>query len=287
MNRKILTEPVRVTGTNLTWGNAWVLFEPMPHGQSGIFWKLPTSVKNEYKYIPIDWRIAKCSKKYHNVYLEHDLHRLYIYEHIAALRYDGYDGFSICGTEWPPYETTANYKEKLNAKTLITEDHIPFFRFEKPHKLSFVTEDKLYRSIEIKPTDKLHTNVEAHVKYKKLEIDHGAMEIVTNDLIETIFPVGPQGIWPDYYYFSKFLGMQYHKTVVFPKNEKDKKLLAKKFVWHTMLDRLGDISLLSHNMLLSGEIISYCSGHEMALELVKQIGQTEKIVQITAPTLTV
>lgn len=285
MKRKTLHKSVIVYGKDIYGRDAWVEFEPMKDGQPGFYWKIPLATDpSKFEYIPIDWRIAFASEKMHHIYLKYNCNILRIYEHIDALRNDGYDSIAISGTEWPPYEVTEFYRQKLLKQTVhsvVVE--IPYFTFSKPYKSSFVDDDGLPRSFEIIPNNKSSMSVDAFVSFKKYAINGHIQSIITSDILDEVFPIGPPAIFPVYYWISKLCGFHYHKVVVRP--SKNKEETGKKYAGHAVVDILGDINLLSHYMLPSCDIISSCSGHKQRLELIKEIGRNETLVKITKPQL--
>ena len=279
MKRLVLTQSVPIIeGKSPTGGTAWIKFEPMPNNEKGIYWKVPND-RGDYDYIEIDHRIAKMSKRLHNIYLKHGENILYVYEHIGALRFWGLDGFSIEASMWPPYVTTWFMLEKILPYTKELDEEIQYFSFGQPYYPSlFLNEDGLDKSVKIIPNNNGETILNMYIDYRDFNIRDKKRMTVTKDMLKSIFPIGPQGLSKPLRFLSKILGCEYHKIVVWPDQEKNKELLIWKFVAHTMVDRLGELSLFSHNMLPSCEIDSRCAGHKMVLQLIKDISQNEIFV---------
>jgi hypothetical protein len=277
MKQIILKEPVTpILGKNPFGGEAWIMFEPMPNGERGIFWKIPTSKKNTYKYIPIDYRIAKISKL-HNIYLQYGKKKLFIYEHIGALRFTGLDSIAISASTWPPYLTSGTMFEKIMEHAEITNNEVPYLSFINSYGPLSLRENGLYKFVEIRPANHEVTKLNVSIDYKKLSVKGRARRTVTDELIAEIFPVGPQGISNLFKFISRLFNLEYHKIVVWPDEEISPDELQRKFLSHTMVDRLGEISLFSHYMLPSCEIKTQCAGHRMVFEAMKIITERENI----------
>ena len=279
MKRLLLTQSVPIIeGKSPTGGTAWIKFDPMPNNERGVFWKVPNLITGDYDYIPIDYRIAKMSKL-HNIYLEHGNNILFVYEHIGALRSLGFDGFSIEASNWPPYVTTWYIAERMLRYSKETDEDIPFFSFkQKYYPPLCLHEDGLDKSVEIIPSPNGETILNISIDYRRFKIRDKKRMSVNKDLLENIFPIGPQGISRPLLFLSKLLHCEYHRIVVWPHKEKNKELLTWKFIAHTMVDRLGELSLFSHYMLPSCELVSHCAGHKMVLQLIKDISEKEIFV---------
>lgn len=276
MKQIVLREPMTpIRGKNPFGGEAWIMFEPMPNEEKGIFWKIPTS-KNTHKYVPIDYRIARVSKL-HNICLQHSGKKLFIYEHIGALRFTGLDSIAISASTWPPYLTSGKMFEKIMEYAEITDNEIPYLSFLNSYGPLAIREHGLYKYVEIRPETYGITKLNVSIDYKKLSIKCKGKKIVNEELIGEIFSVGPQGVSNLFKFLSRLFNLEYHKIVVWPDEEKDSNELQRKFLAHTMVDRLGEISLFSHYMLPSCEIRTQCAGHRLVFEAMKIITEHENI----------
>ncbi len=264
-----------IKGRNPFGGEAWIKFEPMPNGERGIFWKIPTS-KNTFKYVPIDYRIAKISKL-HNIFLQYGNKKLFIYEHIGALRFTGLDSLAISASTWPPYLTSGSMLKKIMEHAVATDNEIPYLSLVNSYGPLSRRENGLYKFVEIRPTEYGVTELNVSIDYKKLSVKGKKRETVTDELINEIFSVGPQGVSNILKFISRLFNLEYHKNVVWPDEEKDLNELRRKFLAHTMVDRLGEISLFSHYMLPSCEIKTQCAGHRLVFEAMKIITERENI----------
>ena len=280
----LASTPPRFKSKNPFSFDAWLQFEPMPNYEPGVFWKLPAGNGN-FKYIPIDWRIAKLSRL-HNIYLQYGWNFLHVYEHISAVRGMGLDSFCISGSWWPPYVTTGTMVDHIRPYLQETTEDIPFLTFSGSYgPLKDIHRNGLESSIALDPADFGELILDTRIKYERYNIEQHDFDVMSPELLNRIFYVGPQGVLRWQAKVSKIFDLQYDKVVVFPENEPDLRVLSQKFIDHTKVDRIGEFMLFSHTHHPSCKVISDCAGHYLAMKLIKHVAIQEGFqLQIPMPT---
>lgn len=266
-----------------------ITFGPLPHDRpdlQGFYWKIGE------EYIRIDLEIIRYSKFYHCFFLEYGDYRLYVYEHIGALRNFGLTNVYIeCTSEWYPYKTTGQ----------MWEDHLqPHLRplgfeieyFEIAASVGFVSEKKGLRSeVHISPS-KIPKGISFYVSvdYKGLGTNYFPETIITPRILEQYYRIPSQG-YPSYQYWivklcgwlecQKRIWIQDYKTQANYKN-----VVLGLFLGHRILDLSSVPTLLDHRRLMSCHIDSINAGHFHDLEVLKKVRKLvpEKNIQMVEST---
>lgn len=262
MKRKLISE-IKVSGLDIFGRDSEITFSPAL--LDGWFWNLGDFI------VPINYLLIK--GRLRRLSLEIDRRReLEIYEHIGVLRWTGLNGVVINSKRFPPYFGRASEMwEVLKRSAVPLDAEVSWVTVKREIKVG-----SSYRYLQILPQSKGRQpglNIRVYINFPKLGSwtceTHLPMALALEDCLRAR-TLG----WPQWLYHFSLLAPNFiwhhHKKVVWPQDYSTSEILNE-IAMHRLADLLGALSLVSSRHLLAGEVISYCSGHELDILALKQI----------------
>jgi hypothetical protein len=260
MNLLRLIESVVVFGRDIFGRMARIKFSPL--NLPGWHWKCGSEV------IPITSDIASYNPR--RITLRYKDHLLEIYEHIGALRWTGLDGVLIEASKFPPYHgRIAELWHALRPFCEETDRSVPWVRLDKICTGTVIGNRD--RSVSLSPADhKLAVAVILEIK----GLGEKTFSCELPMLLDEVFEAHTLG-WPSrLFHFSRLaglLGWPHHKHIEWAQENSCDGLLEKTCL-HRTGDLLGALSLITHDHLVSGRVVSNRGGHRIDMDLLRRIG---------------
>lgn len=254
-----LINPIVVSGRDFFGRTAEIRFSPSD--LPGWHWKCGSEI------VPITSDIASYSPR--RITLRYKNHLLETYEHIGALRWTGLDGIVLESSKLPPYHgRTKELWHALKPSCRNTREKVPWI---KPSNICAETmPDSDSRSVSLAPFDR-KLIVLVIVKIKGIGTRIRSCELPSS--LENVFGAYTLG-WPSQlYHFSKLAGLfgwPHHENIEWAQANTRESLLDK-ISLHRTDDLLGALSLITHDHLVSGKVISYKGGHRLDMGMVKKL----------------
>jgi hypothetical protein len=221
------------------------------------------------KLVPINSKLVICDRK--RIALRYGKHRLQIYEHIGALRFTGLDFIAVQSSEWSPYfGRVLELWEALKPFCIDTEEKIPWVRLKNKVSASILGRNGNYRSVSLSPMEnKLEMEVIADFR----KFGRSTFEFKYPYPLEDVFQAYTLG-WPPYLHdISEILSevkiWKHHNHMVWLKN--DPSSVIRETARHRAVDILGTISLVAHDALPSGKLVSFRGSHKLDMRVMSKI----------------
>jgi hypothetical protein len=253
-------KPVVVSGRDFFGRMSQIKFSPfyLP----GWHWKCGREI------VPINSDIACCKPR--RITLQYKEYILDMYEHIGALRWTGLDGVVIESSSMPPYH--GRVKELWDAlKPFIaeTKEEVPRIRPRMHCSVMIFEKNDRGRGLSVSPTNdrlifRIFIEIEGMGKENNYEFPMA---------LEEVFGAYTIGWPPQLYYLSKsvaLFGWPHHKQIEWTQ-ENTREIFLEKVSLHRLADLLGGLSLITHDRLVSAQVISIRGGHKIDMDLIKMI----------------
>lgn len=265
MQAKKLSFQVSMGNQNLFGKDTMITVRPA--SQRGWHWEYDASKAP----VPISANLLSFKKR--RLVLRHKKASLNIYEHIGALRWTGLDSIVISSDSWPPYDGRSwELYRSLEIGAKKTNQQIQWCTLDQ----EISAEYKGSRSgfTKIIPNNLQSLKIIIVCGYEGLGKDEFIFNFPARDeLFEEIFKALAPGWPPRLFYLQKFfslLGWPHLQKSLWMNHNQDKKWVLRQFALHRATDLLGALSLIHPERLLSGIVISNCSGHWADAEVVKK-----------------
>jgi hypothetical protein len=265
MRRLMLVNPVRIRGHDFFGRGAEVTLAPAE--EPGWFWHVGG------KDVPIGPSCVHADRRC--LVLRHDGHRLYVFEHLGALRAMGLDGVRIAAaTSWLPYDGRA--LQYWNALPQATAECEPLRPMSRPLHESVQRNDGIPRRLDVKLGTGDALKVTVRVAYPKW-----GERTVTRS-----FPDERGGGWDDIISArplakppwlraaaraAALLGWPHYDNVLWPQDAEPEALLEE-LAHHRILDLLGALAtILRPGKYLTGEIATDLADHATDVALLRRL----------------
>jgi hypothetical protein len=254
---KLFIPTVIIHGQDIFGRNARIKFSACE--KPGWYWRCGNEV------VPITSDLASYQSR--RITLRYKTCVLEIYEHIGALRWTGLDGIIVESPKFPPYfGRVAEIWNTLRPCCKETGDKLSWVR---PRETCFHSEGD--RCVYISPNglDELIMSIFLDIKGIGLDATTYKMPGPLDDIFEAR-ALGR----PDYFYhiskFLRFWGWPHHESATW-KQELSPEELLQKISLHRTTDLLGALSLVTHDQLVSGEVVSIKGGHQIDIGMIKKL----------------
>jgi hypothetical protein len=253
-----LTRPVAVSGRDMLGRKAQIRFLPLD--MYGWHWKCGNQV------VPITSDIASSNSR--RITLQYKGHLLEIYEHIGVLRWTGLDGVAIESARMPPYFGRARELwQALEPFCKKTGEKIPWIQLCGDYSGTACVNG---RNVTLSPGGNGLT-IKIFIDFKDLGEKTSTYGLPMP--LGEIFEARTLG-WPScLYYPSKLVGLLGwpHNGKAEWAQENSRQELLEKIALHRAGDLLGALSLITHDRLVSGKVISLKGGHKLDIGMIKKI----------------
>lgn len=265
MQAKKLAFQVSIISENLFGREAKITVRPS--NQRGWYWQFDA----EESPILISAKLLHFKKR--RLVLQHETKSLNIYEHIGALKWTGLDNVIISCDAWPPYDGRSwELYHTLRPCIQNTDRLIQWCTTDQEISVEFSGLRSGFTRII--PDTKKSLRVIVISKYEGLGKKTLTLNFPAgNGTFEEIFKAFAPGWPPKLFYLQKLaslFGWPHLKKSLWPKSCQSKDQALEQFALHRATDLLGALSLIHPYRLLSGTVISYCSGHWADTEVVKR-----------------
>lgn len=265
MNLKKLANPVIISNPDLFGRNAKISFFPV--NQKGWHWQCDPNEP------PVSISADLLSFKRRRLVLAHEKYELNIFEHIGVLRWAGLDGIKICSTKWPPYDGRSwESYQLLHRAFKETDEPVKWCTLDHTVMCSFPGVESRFTKVipDCEGALKLHIISEYEgIGMKEILIRFPASSSTLEKILKAFAPGWPSKLFYLEWLASKF-GWPHLRKSLWPNCGKAKEEIIEQFAYHRALDLLGALSLIHPTRMLSGTVISYCSGHWADVQLIKQ-----------------
>lgn len=261
-----LNQEVSLSGQNYFGINSKISFQPI-NNEKGWFWQYDSNES------PIRITAKLLQYKKRRIILEYRGFVLNVFEHIAALKWCGFENMIISSDTWPPYfgrsweyyQLLCKYSEKIRGESQwYTVDREINYQYKN---------SRISRSIQIVPSDKKQLELDVVCDYPSLGKKNFHLILPEqNYFLKDIFKTYSQG-WPAKAFYLGWVASKVFKwphlyRIIWP--HKYPKLALELFCWHRTLDLLGALSIINSEGFFAAHIKSYCSGHLGDVEVVKK-----------------
>lgn len=207
--------------------------------------------------------------------LEYENRRLNIFEHLGVLKWCGFNDLIVRSNEWPPYYGRSwEFYDFLRANSRTTNGNPGWCTVSREICFEYKKGGNLDRHIRIIPSDSRSLELFVTCDYSSLGCRGISFILPGHEyLLERILKAYTQG-WPPLtgrllsWTAEKLLGWPHRNKVIWPRRHNGAALEL--FVFHRALDLLGALSIIHPTRLLSAKVISYCSGHQGDVEVIRQ-----------------
>ncbi len=269
MNLVRLTEKVTLEAPDFWGRKARIIFHPSK--LKGWWWKYN---RNKDNFVKIGPKIV--NSKSERVRLKYKKSKLEIFEHIGILRWFGLCDLVIESTPWPPYFGRAfEYWETIRPYCQIDQSReVDWYDLIRPVEY-VLPEQRANRDAftKIYPGRQKSLKIEVTINYPILGGHFMQFSFPDNGLLEKISKARTQG-WPmSLYLLSKsasFFGWPHHDSIIWINREGRKKSIFE-FINHRVADILGSLSLACGDGLISGRVVSVCSGHRADIGVITKM----------------
>ncbi|MFA5993941.1 MAG: hypothetical protein WC823_03210 [Parcubacteria group bacterium] len=260
MNILRLKESVVVSGMDIFGRRSQIKF--FPFNLPGWYWRCGSEI------VPITLDIALCNPR--RITLKYKDYCLEIYEHIGALRWTGLDGVVIESPRLPPYHgRTGELWHAL--KPFCRETGEKALWIKPSNVCDEITSREGCRSVSLESLDSEGLSISVSIEIEGLGNQVKNCELPM--ALDNVFDAHTLG-WPSrLYYFSKLagiIGWPHHKNIAWAQTSTQEGLLDK-ISLHRIGDLLGALSLITHDHLVSGRIISHRGGHRLDMDMINKI----------------
>jgi len=268
-----LTKEVVIRGKDFWGRDAWIKIYPCDF--DGWWWK------HDKMKQPVAINSDLAKKNFRRLILSHEGSVLDCFEHIGALYWTGLTRIVIETSGSVPF--FGRPLDIWGAIKPYTKEFgsfkIPWLSFEKTIRGEKSPGSMAYTKISGIGNGHEGLEIEIIIHYPNLGGHEFKFSLPASlEELEDIFSARTLG-WPYWLHApaalsAKLFNWPHLERVIWPhKNEEN---ILKQISKHRMADLLGALSLVKGSRLLSGEIISYMSGHEEDLDLVKKITDIQK-----------
>jgi hypothetical protein len=272
-----LTKPIIIRGRYMFDRQLWIRF--YPYDKPGFWWR----PKANEEPIPITSKIAKHEvvNRFSRIILQYKGEELHFYEHIGALRATGLTGVVIDSTKHPPYfgRVLEMWEELAPFCRPIPDENIPWVKIDSK---SIIKSNGISGSGDVSflPHNDPFLGVKIIINYeeigrieKEFKLPMGIREL------EKLFKPCSLAFPVDFYYscmyyFSKVLSNTFplYKSTTWAHKFKGREdLLLEMIAFHRFVDTVGDATLIHHEALPAGIIVSRLGGHKADMELLKEM----------------
>lgn len=266
MQHLVLAEPVRLEGLDLFERPARITFHPYP--LKGWWWRTPDKVVSS-----IDITTCRPTAILHCLTLCRRRYWLSIYEHIGALKWTGLTGVVVNSTPLPPYDgRVGDQWGALWPRTTATGQPIWWVTGRDNSGVTIPHAKVQNGFIQYRPSYFPELQVTIRLNYPQL----GSYELVWQSPTNSptpAFAAYTQGYSQGLQRLLALLRWAHYGKVNWNDGSWSAQGLLHQFALHRLADLLGTLSLVTHDKLLAGNIISYGAGHSEDLRLVRGIVQ--------------
>jgi UDP-3-O-acyl-N-acetylglucosamine deacetylase len=279
-----LTRPVTLEGKDF-WGfESKIKFSPMDNGYKGFYWRYSPARPS----LPIIYKHVQAKRRRIGLQSVDRIARLECYEHLGFLRWMGLDGVTIeCDSfhGWPPMFTVKECWDRLQQECKEIDEPWEWVTIPKLIQVSGTESIGMqgkFPNLVIKPKHTPGLELNINICYSFLgerAIHLNVPEDITQNMLSTLTPGLPYSL----YYISKLCGMlgwPSHKKIMWPQGHQVEYVLDQ-FIWHRVIDILGDFSLAHESALLAVSVESYCGGH--LLDMVCLQKMPTQLVRVSVP----
>lgn len=261
MPRRIL-ETVNLNGLDYFGRKAHISFSHNPTG--GWLW-------NHHKCSNIVIGPELLSHKKRRIALQYNGSALNIFEHLGVLRWCGFEDVIIQSDPWPPYfGRSKEYFDILFDNSEEVDGDFGWFTLKEKVKFEYGKG----RYTEIIPNKNKTLHLRVICDYRGLGRGELSLKLPEHkDILIDLLEVYSQG-WTSFLFYPSWLASKlhlwlHHQEVIWPQHCGQDTLIL--FLKHRMLDLLGALAFMHPTKMLSGTVISFCSGHK------GDIGAIEKV----------